>query len=338
MTVELRAVALDLPLARTFRTSRDAKDTARNVLVEIASEGVVGRGEGAPIGRYGQSQDSAIEALANFTRPGRPPFDHDAWLAAFDREFPAETAARCALETALWDWAGRRLGRNLRDLLSIEGTAVAPSSWTISIDTPDAIVERVAEAGDWPILKLKLGGGPDDVTLVERLRVATDRPFRVDANEAWDEVQARELAPWLASLGCEFVEQPFPAGSFDATAALREVCPIPLVADEDVVTGAAIDDLARAYDGLNVKLTRLGGIREAVRWIHAARGAGMDVLLGCFVESSVGISAASHLAPLARWIDLDGAALLASDPFRGTRVESGGVTLSDGPGLGVEPA
>lgn len=336
MTTELRAHALDLSLARAFRTSRDSKTVARNVLVEIDAEGIVGRGEGAPIPRYGQSQESALAALRSFELPTAPPFDQDSWLQAFDRDHPDQTAARCALELALWDWAGRRLGRPLGQLLSIEPGDVAPSSWTISIDDPEAIEARVQEAGDWPVLKVKLGGGPDDETTIERLRAVTDRPFRVDANESWSEAEAPARAQWLAERGCELIEQPFPAGNFDATAALKQICPVPLVADEDVLTGVALDDLARAYDGLNVKLTRLGGIREAVRWIHAARSVGLDVLLGCFVESSVGISAASHLAPLARWVDLDGAALLADDPFRGTRVEAGVVRISPEPGLGVE--
>ena len=338
MTTELRAHALDLPLARAFRTSRDTKTVARNVLVEIENGGVVGRGEGAPIPRYGQSQESALTALRSFALPTAAPFDQNTWLQAFDRANPGQTAGRCALEMALWDWAGRTLGRTLGTMLSIEATDVAPSSWTISIDDPDAVEARVREAGDWPVLKVKLGGGADDEATVDRLRAVTDRPFRVDANESWSEAEAPARAAWLAERGCELIEQPFPAGDFDATAALRAMSPIPLVADEDVLTGVALDDLARAYDGVNVKLTRLGGIREAVRWIHAARSVGLDVLLGCFVESSVGISAAAHLAPLARWVDLDGAALLADDPFRGARVDGGRVKLGTGPGLGVERA
>lgn len=335
MSIEIRAEALDLPLARTFRTSRGGKDTAANVVVSVAGEGAVGIGEGAPIPRYGQSQASSVAALRDFEPPATPPFDQDGWLAAFDAAHPAETAARCALEMALWDWAGKRLGKSLADLIGLEGRTSGPSSWTISIDTPDEVEARVREASGWPVFKLKLQGGADDEEAVRRLRAATDRPFRVDANEAWDLDGAAERAAWLAAEGCELIEQPFPAGAFDTTAMLRASSPIPLVADEDVVVGVALDDLARAYDGINVKLTRLGGIREAIRWIHAARSVDLDVLMGCFVESSVGITAASHLAPMARWVDLDGAALLAADPFAGARVEDGVVHPATGAGLGV---
>lgn len=335
MSFEIRVEALDLPLARTFRTSRGGKTVAANVAVSIVGEDVVGWGEGAPNPRYGQSQASALDALRAFEAPDAPAFDQDAWLAAFDAAHPHETAARCALEMALWDWAGKRLGRGLSEVLGVEGRTSAPSSWTISIDTPDEIEARVREAAAWPILKVKLQGDDGDEATVRRLRAVTDRPFRVDANEAWDVAEAAERAHWLASQGCEMIEQPFPAGNFDATEALRVTCPVPLVADEDVVVGVALDDLARAYDGINVKLTRLGGIREAVRWIHAARTVELDVLLGCFVESSLGITAASHLAPLARWVDLDGAALLAADPFEGARVDDGVVHPASGPGLGV---
>jgi len=335
MSIVIRAEALDLPLARTFRTSRGGKDTAANVVVSVAGEGTVGIGEGAPNPRYGQSQESALEALRGFRPPAVAPFDQNDWLGAFDEDHPNETAGRCALEMALWDWAGKRLGKGLGELLGVKGQPSAASSWTISIDTPDEIEARVREAAAWPVLKLKLQGGADDETAVRCLRKATDRPFRVDANEAWSADEAAERALWLASEGCEMIEQPFPAGSFDETEALRAHCPIPLVADEDVVVGVALDDLARAYDGINVKLTRLGGIREAVRWVHAARSVGLEVLLGCFVESSLGISAASHLAPLARWVDLDGAALLAHDPFVGARVDGGVVHPASGPGIGV---
>lgn len=335
MSIEIRVQALDLPLTRTFRTSRGGKDRAENVVVSVVGEGAIGLGEGAPNPRYGQSQQAAVTALESFAPPAAPAFDQDSWLERFDRDHPDQVAARCALEMALWDWAGHRLGRSLGAMLSLEDRPIAPSSWTISIDTPDEIEARVREAAAWPVLKVKLQGGPDDEATVRRLRAVTDRPFRVDANEAWDEDEAAERAAWLAAEGCEFIEQPFPAGHFDATARLRAASPIPLVADEDVVLGTPVADLARAYDGINVKLTRLGGIREAVRWIHAARGADLRILLGCFVESSIGISAAAHLAPLAEWVDLDGAALLAIDPFDGARVEDGTVTPGAGPGLGV---
>lgn len=335
--VLLRARALDLPLSREFRTARGGKTTAHNVLVEIQAEGLVGRGEGAPIPRYGQSQQSGLEALALLSPLDRSPLEQNEWLSAFDAAAPGETAARCALEMALWDWAGQKLQCPLHELLAIEPRPPAVSSWTLSIDDDEGLASRVRECEPWPILKVKLGGGDADRHAIERLRRLTDRPFRVDANEAWSRAEAVEKCAWLAEQGCELVEQPLPAGNLEEVARVREASPLPLVADEDAVAGVDAVELAAAYDGVNVKLTRLGGIRDAVRWIHAARTAGLDLMLGCFVESSVGISAAAHLAPLARWTDLDGAALLARDPFVGATVRNGIISLSDRPGLGVTP-
>lgn len=336
--VVLRARPLDLPLAREFRTARGGKTIAANLLVEIEAEGIVGRGEGAPIPRYGQTQQSGLHALAALPALDRSPLEQEDWMAALDAVAPDQTAARCALEMALWDWAGQKLGRPLHRLLAIDPAPPPPSSWTLSIDDDAGLAARVHECAAWPILKVKLGGGAADRRAVERLRTLTDRPFRVDANEAWTAEEAPDKCAWLAEMGCELVEQPLPAGHLDDVARLRESSPLPLVADEDAVAGVDARELAAAYDGVNVKLTRLGGIRPAVRWIHAARRAGLDLMLGCFVESSVGISAAAHLAPLARWTDLDGAALLARDPFRGATVKDGTISIPSGPGLGILPA
>ncbi len=336
---ELQVIAapMDLPLQRPFTIARGSKTVAQNVLVRIKSQGGAGRGEAAPSPRYGQSQASCLQALAAFRPPqGLGPLDMPEILDAFSAQFPGEAAARCALESALWDWVGRRRHLALHRLLAIDPARTPLSSFTISIDEPDAIEARVREAEGWPILKVKVGGGAADVAAIERLRATTDRPFRVDANEAWSEAEGREKIAWLAGLGCELVEQPLPAGSLDAMERLKAASPLPLVADEDATDADAVWDLARGFHGVNVKLMKTGGLRDAVRMIHAARAAGLGVMLGCFVESSLGIAAAAHLAPLARWADLDGAALLANDPYRGAEVVDGRITIPTGSGLGVE--
>lgn len=333
----LRAEALNLPLSRPFTISRGSKSVAENVLVEIEHEGIVGLGEAAPNARYGQTQQSVLSALRRFDAP------RDAWeqmdvlalVAAFAEQHPGERAAQAALEMALWDWAGKKLDRPLHRLLAIDPEIRARSSWSISIDEPEQTAERVAECEGWPILKLKLGGGDHDLRAVEALRAATDRPFRVDANEAWSLEEAREKLPWLEAQGCELVEQPLPAGRLELTRQLYDESPLPLVADEDAPDLMALDALVGAYDGINVKLMKCGGIRDAVQMIHAATARGFSIMLGCMIESSVGIAAAAQLAPLAHWLDLDGAALLAQDPFEGLSVRAGVVTMPEGPGLGV---
>lgn len=337
MSALLRASALDLPLRRPFRTARGAKTLATNLLVEVEYDGIVGRGEGAPIPRYGQDQASGLAALRRFVPPGGSPFEQDHWLEAFEDGAPGELAARAALESALWDWAGQATGRPVYALLSIDPSRTPESSFTISIDEPEQIRERVIEARNWPVLKLKMAGGELDAPMVAALRAESVAPFRVDANEAWSFEEAVEKIAWLSTLGCELVEQPLEAGRLEETARLRESSPIPLAADEDAVVGVDPAEVCAAYDLINVKLTRLGGLRRSILWLHAARRHGCGVMVGCFAESSLGISASAVLAPLCDQADLDGAALLAADPFTGVRVEDGILELSAAPGLGVRP-
>ncbi|HKI82795.1 MAG TPA: dipeptide epimerase [Candidatus Krumholzibacteria bacterium] len=336
--MKIHARALDLPLSRPFTIARGSKLTASNILVEVEHEGLVGRGEGAPNARYGQSQESALDALASFSPPEElSPYYLEEVMGRFESHHPQQSSAQCALEAALFDWVGQARKLPLCRLLAIDPGQAPPSSFTISIDEPEFLRERAKEARDWPILKLKLGGGPKDETAVESLRKWSERPFRVDVNEAWSEEEAREKLPWLEKMGCELVEQPLPAGQHDAIRRLREASSLPLVADEDAASLNAISELGGVYDGINVKLMKAGGLRRAVAMIHAARGLGLEVMLGCFVESSLGIAAASHLAPLARWADLDGAALLAEDPFVPSVVEQGRISIPQGFGLGVTP-
>ncbi len=337
--MQIHARALDLPLQRAFTISRGSRELAANILVEVHHEEVVGRGEGAPNSRYSQDQDSALRALADFELPPEIlPFHLAEIVGRFTAHHPGESAARCALEMALWDWIGQSEDKPLHELLAIAPLDPPVSSFTISIDDPEGIAERLADAEGWPILKLKLGGGDQDRRTVEQLRKATDRPFRVDANEAWSEAEAREKLPWLAEMGCDLVEQPLPAGQLETMAKLRDLSPLPLVADEDATNLAALAQLGGVYDGINVKLMKTGGLGEAVAMIHAARGLGLEIMLGCFVESSLGISAAAHLAPLAKWADLDGAALLGRDPFGPAVVERGIINIPRTAGLGVTPS
>lgn len=336
--MEIHARALDLALERAFTISRGSRDLARNILVEIHHEGVVGRGEGAPNSRYGQDQESSLQALSEFELPTEIlPFHLAEIVGRFTAHHPTQRAARCALEMALWDWIGQAQDEPLHGLLSIAPVDPPLSSYTISIDDLEGIAKRVDDAGNWPILKLKLGGGDADRRSVEALRALTDKPFRVDANEAWSAAEAREKIPWLAEMGCDLVEQPLPAGRLEEVAALREESPLPLVADEDATDLRALGTLAGVYDGINVKLMKAGGLGEAVAMIHAARGLGLEIMLGCFVESSLGISAAAHLSPLAQWADLDGAALLRDDPFAPAVVEEGRIRIPRRAGLGVAP-
>jgi len=330
----LRHRFLDLRLRHTFRIARDASDARRTVVVELEHDGLVGLGEAAPIPRYRQTPDSAARALETMAaRLGDP---HVFASAAARAAVPGERAAEAAMDMALYDLAGKRLGAPLYELLGLDPRATPPTSFTIGLDTPEAMAAKVREAGDYEVLKVKLGTA-DDRALLEAVRGETDRPLRVDANEGWTFEEARERLAWLATMGVELVEQPLPAAQIAETRELRRSSPLPLFADESVQVAADVPRLAGAFDGINVKLMKCGGLGEALRMIAVARAHGMQVMLGCMIESSLAITAAAHLSPLVDYADLDGHLLIADDPFVGATVAGGRLVLPEGPGLGVRP-
>jgi L-alanine-DL-glutamate epimerase-like enolase superfamily enzyme len=235
---------------------------------------------------------------------------------------------------ALHDLAGRRLGVPLYELLGLDGSRTPQTSFTIGLDTPEVVARKVKEAAAYPVLKVKMGSA-DDREVLAAVRDSTDRPIRVDANEGWTPAEALERLDWLARLRVEFVEQPLPAGQLEETRALRRRSPLPFFADESVHRAEDIPRLAGAFDGINIKLMKCGGLAEAMRMIAVARAHGMRVMLGCMIESSLAITAAAHLSPLVDTADLDGNLLLEDDPFTGASVVDGRIVLPDGPGLGV---
>jgi L-alanine-DL-glutamate epimerase-like enolase superfamily enzyme len=329
-----RASPLELRLRSPFRLSRGTSETRHNVLFEIAVGGSVGRGEAAPIPRYGESAESAIAALE---RMAGGLADPQAFAVEGMRlAVPGERAAQAAFDAALHDLAGRRLGVPVRELLGLAGHPLPPTSWTIGVDPIPEALAKVSAAGAFEVLKVKMGVD-GDLELVRAVRDATRQRIRVDANEGWTLDGARRRLPELARLGVEFVEQPLPADRLDEARELRRDSPLPLIADESVHDAADVPRLVGAFDGINVKLAKCGGIAPALRLIATARAHGLGILLGCMIESSLGIAAALAVAPLADWIDLDGHLLLADDPFAGLDLVGGRVVPSDRPGLGVEP-
>jgi L-alanine-DL-glutamate epimerase-like enolase superfamily enzyme len=332
--VLIRHRPLDLHLRHTFRIARGASDVRENLLVEVEHEGVVGLGEAAPIPRYGEDRASAaaaVEAMAG--RLGDP--RHFA-TAAGAAAVAGQRSAEAAVDMALHDLAARRLGVPLFELLGLDPGRTPQTSFTIGLDTPEIVVRKVREASAYPILKVKMGAA-DDRAVLSAVRDTTDRPIRVDANEGWTPEDALARLEWLAGMGVEFVEQPLPADRIEETRALRRNSPLPFYADESVHGARDIPRLAGAFDGINIKLMKCGGIAEALRMIAVARAHGMKVMLGCMIESSVAITAAAHLSPLVDTADLDGNLLLERDPFVGAAVRSGRLELPRTPGLGVAP-
>jgi L-Ala-D/L-Glu epimerase len=336
--VELRATTTSLALAEEFGIARGSRTTQSVVQLELEHEGIVGRGEAAPVYYRGESIDSAVEFLTATAPPlvGDDPFALETIEERLE-DMDGMAAAKAALDAALHDWIGKRLGVPLWRLLGLSPEA-PDTSFTISIDSIEGTRERVRRAREFRVLKVKVGGA-DDLERLEAVREESDAVVRVDANEGWTLDSARELMPELIRLGVEFVEQPFPAEDIDSFTALRELHPrLPMVVDEGCQDLSDVAPAAAYADGINVKLAKSGGVREAVRMIHAARALGLRVMLGCMVESQLGVAPAAAIASLADWVDLDGYLLLADQPFTGLRFEHGRVLPGHDAGLGVAPA
>ncbi|MGE5294646.1 MAG: dipeptide epimerase [Solirubrobacterales bacterium] len=326
-----------LKLTHTWTISRNSSDVKDNVFVRIERDGVVGWGEAAPNVRYGQSAEQTMTVLTK----ARSMIEAADWLRYVDlrdrweRELPEDSCARAALDMAVLDWVGGKLNSPLYRLLGLDPAKAPVTTFSIGIDSPEVIRQKVEEAKEFPVLKIKVGKD-NDAEILAAVRDATDKPLRVDANEGWrDKQQALEKIQWLAGLGVELIEQPLPATMIEDTAWLRERAEIPIIADEAVKDATDIPRLAGAYDGINIKLMKAGGLQEAIRMIHVARAMGMKIMLGCMIESSVGISAAAQLSPLVDYADLDGNLLISNDPFVGVGIKQGKLILNDRPGLGV---
>jgi len=324
-----------LELRHTFRIARSADEFRDSVIVRLEDEGLEGLGESAPSPRYGQSADSAERALAALDTALLEPAGHiEDILDRVAERLMGEKAALAAIDIALYDLLGKRFSAPLYALLGLDPRKTPVTSYTIGIDAPEIIAEKVREAEGFPVLKIKMGL-ENDYEIMETVRRLTDRPVRIDANEGWTREEALEKMRWLEGRNVEFVEQPLPAANLDDARWLAERTPIPMFADESVHCARDIPKLAGAFHGINIKLMKCGGIQEALRMIHAARAHGMKVMLGCMIESSVGITAAAHLSPLVDYADLDGNILIRNDPALGVTTRDGALILPDGPGLGV---
>jgi L-alanine-DL-glutamate epimerase-like enolase superfamily enzyme len=244
-------------------------------------------------------------------------------------------AARAAVSAALHDLAGKRLGIPVWQLWGLDA-AMPVSSFTIGMDEPAAMLQRLEEAASFPVIKVKVGSPADRHVLEQIRKRAPDRTIRIDANTGWSVKQAVALLPVLEDLGIELIEQPFKVDDIDSFRVLRERSAIPVIADESCRIAADIPRLVGAVDGINIKLEKCGSMREAVRMVHIARAHHLQVMVGCMLCTTLGIAAAMQIAPLVDWTDLDGAMLLRADPFRGPSLSrNGSLSLNAEPGLGV---
>jgi L-alanine-DL-glutamate epimerase-like enolase superfamily enzyme len=335
--MELRANKVSLALAETFTIARHSTVVEHIVHVELEHDGIVGYGEGAPVDYWGESQDSMFDFLENEAPDliGGDPYAHE-YIGCRLAMRPGEQGAKQAIDGALHDWLGKRLGEPVWRLFGLSPTS-PPTSYTIGIDSIEGTIDRTQRAQGYEVLKLKVGGA-DDLERLRAVRENTSARIRIDGNEGWSLETARELMPTLVEMGVEFVEQPFPAADLDSFRALREISPrIPVIVDEGCKDLLDVARVAGYADGINIKLAKSGGIREALRMIHAARALGLQVMLGCMIESELGIAAAAQIASLVDYVDLDGHLLISGSPFTGLGFRDGGVVASADPGLGVRP-
>jgi L-alanine-DL-glutamate epimerase-like enolase superfamily enzyme len=325
-----------LALRETFQIARGAADEETVVAVELEPAGVLARGEGAPVDYWGETAEGIRDALE---ADGAALLGGDLFakerigsrLEAWD----GPQGAKMALDGALHDWLGRRVGQPVWRLLGTE-RITPPTSYTIGIDTVQGTADRARRAIGFEVLKVKVGG-PGDLERLRAVRAETSARIRVDGNEGWDLDTARAFTGELIALGVEFVEQPFPAADLDSFHAYRALSPrLPVLIDEGCKDLSSIAGIATYADGIVIKLSKCGGIREALRMIHAARALDLQVMLGCMIESELGIAQAAQLGSLADHIDLDGHLLISSRPFTGLGLENGRIVLSRAPGLGVE--
>ncbi|MFN2636661.1 MAG: dipeptide epimerase [Gemmatimonadaceae bacterium] len=338
--MKLSHQTIELKPTHPFVIARGGYAHHRNVIVRLRDEdGLEGFGEAAPNRYYGESVATVIAALGQF-KPileRADPMSLESLESHLNRVLRGNASAKGAVSSALHDLLGKRLGQPVHRIWGLDASAAPQSSFTIAITENDELARRVEEARDYPILKIKLGTDRD-MEIVRIVReAAPQKRLRVDANAAWTAKAAVSMSDFLADQGVEMLEQPVPANDFDGLRFVRKRSKLPVFADESCLVATDIQKLLGAVDGINIKLAKCGSLREALRMIHTARALDMQVMAGCMIESSLGISAIAQVAPLLDFADFDGAALLSSDPFRGTTISGGAIRLSDAPGLGARP-
>jgi L-alanine-DL-glutamate epimerase-like enolase superfamily enzyme len=327
---------LKLRTRHPFIIARGGRSDFESVWIRLTDgDGHEGWGEAAPSSFYGETTEVILGALRRYGEllPDDP-FDLETAERRWAEALRRNPSSRAALSAALHDLVGKRLGIPVYRLWGLDPARAPRSTFTIGLDTPEKVRAKVLEAKQYPILKIKLGTDRDE-EILRTIRDATDREIRVDANCGWTVKRAIRMLPVLKEYGVTVLEQPLPPEDLDGLAEVTRRAVIPVIADESCETAADIPRLVGKVDGINIKLAKCGSLREALRMIAIARAHGMTVMVGCMIESSIGITAAAHFTPLVDIVDLDGAALLADDPFVGATIDGGRVSLPSGPGLGV---
>jgi L-Ala-D/L-Glu epimerase len=326
----------DLPLKHTFTIAHQSRDVQDTLIVKLEEDGIYGLGESTTNPFYGMSIENMIACLEEF----RPVVESRNWetpeqLWELGRTiFRNNPFAQCALDMAAWDFFTKKQGKKLYEYLNLDPQKIPTTNFTIGIDTLEKMVAKMKEV-DWPIYKIKLGTD-NDLEIVRELRNHTTSVFRIDANCAWTAEQAIHNSEELAKLGVEFMEQPLGKDDLEGMKEVFKYSKLPVMADESCIVESDVKKCHGLFHAINVKLVKAGGITLGLRMIHEAKSLGMKTMVGCMTESSVGITAIAHIAPLLDFVDMDGAMLLAKDPARGVTITPDKVTFPERPGIGAE--
>lgn len=335
--LSLRFRPYTLNLKHVFNLSTSSRSTTPVVLTELEYDGIIGYGEASMPPYLGESHQTVTQFLSkvNLSR-FNDPFDMENILDYVDEIEEGNKAAKASVDIALHDLVGKIIKQPWYKIWGYDASKTPLTSFTIGIDTMDVVRQKVKEAAPYKILKVKLGRDTDK-QMIETIRQITDKPLCVDVNQGWkDKKSALDMTHWLHEKGVVFIEQALPKELVDDNAWLTENSPIPTIGDESVQRLSDVLKAYKVYDGINIKLMKSTGMREAHKMLTLARALGMKVMIGCMTETSCAISAAAQLSPMVDWADLDGALLISNDVYRGIDVINGKVTLNDLPGIGIK--
>jgi len=332
----LRFLPYDLQLRHTFTLANSSRKNTPDVLTSLEFEGITGYGEASMPPYLGESVESATKFLSSLNLGQfTDPFQMDDILQYVDSVMPGNCAAKAAVDIALHDLVGKILRQPWYKIWGFDPDDTPNTSFTIGIDTPEVVRQKVAEAEPYKILKVKLGQKTDR-EMIETIRSVTKQPLCVDVNQGWtDKQMALDMIHWLKENGVVFIEQPMPKTAIDDMAWLTENSPLPTIGDESVQRLPDVIKAKGVYSGINIKLMKCTGMREAHQMLTLAKSLGMKVMIGCMTETSCAVSAAAQLSPKCDWADLDGNLLISNDPYSGVQVVDGKVILIDKPGIGI---
>jgi L-alanine-DL-glutamate epimerase-like enolase superfamily enzyme len=326
----------DLQLKHVFTIASNSRTSTPVVLTQIEYEGIIGFGEASMPPYLGESHETVLKFLSMVDLSGfKDPFLMEDILSYVGGLAPGNYAAKASVDIALHDLVGKILGKPWFKLWGLDPSKTPNTSFTIGIDTPEVIKQKVAEADIYKVLKVKLGAGTDK-EIINTIRMVTNKPICVDANQGWkDRSYAIDMVNWLKDKNVLFVEQPMPKTQAEDIAWLTQNSPLPIIADEAVQTEKDLMQLKGVYSGINIKLMKCGGMNSAYKMAQIAKVMGMKVMIGCMTETSCAVSAAAQLSPLADWADLDGNLLINNDCYDGMKIIDGKVTLDERPGIGI---